>query len=310
MSAEFTPTVVVVGSANMDLVVRAAEIPSAGQTVLGRDFHRIPGGKGGNQAVAAARLGARVAFVGRVGADEFGRSLRDALESEQINCTRLLETPGAPSGVALIVVADAGENAICVAAGANGRLSPADIDAAEELIATARVCVLQLEIPLDTAVRAAALARRHGVEVVLDPAPAPAALPPELLAVDILTPNTSEAARLIGMPCLGDAPARAAVQLHACGAKAVVMKLGHAGAYLSAPPVERLFPAHSVQVVDTTAAGDAFTAGLAVARAAGHSLEEAVCFANAAGALACTRLGAQPSLPHRAEVEALVRRAT
>ncbi len=300
------PDVVVVGSVNMDLVAVAPHIPHPGQTVLGRDFATIPGGKGANQAVAAARLGARVALVGRVGDDAFGQTLRRGLEAEGVDCRHLLPTPGVASGVALIIVSEAGENAICVAGGANTRLSPEDVEAAAPVIAGAKVCVLQLEIPLPTAVRAAVIARRHGVAVILDPAPAPASLPDELFAVDILTPNESEAARLLGTIATEGGPRAAAERLRARGAGAVVLKLGGNGCYLSAPSVEEHLPAHTVKIVDTTAAGDAFTGGLAAALAEGRALREAVAVANAAGALACTRFGAQPSAPTRAEVQALL----
>ena len=298
--------VVVVGSVNMDLVAVAPHIPQPGQTVLGSDFATIPGGKGANQAVAAARLGAHVALIGRLGDDPFAHTLRRGLEAESVDCRHLLPTPGIASGVALIVVSQDGENAICVAGGANARLSPEDIERAAPAIAGAKVCVLQLEVPLETAACAAAVARRHGVAVILDPAPAPAALPPALFDVDILTPNESEATRLLGMPTLEGGPALVAERLRARGARAVVLKLGGDGCYLSAPGVEERFPAYAVRVVDTTAAGDAFTGALAVAWAEGQPLREAVAFAGAAGALACTRFGAQPSAPTRTEVQALL----
>lgn len=300
------PATVVVGSVNMDLVVTAPAIPTPGQTLLAHGFSTVPGGKGANQAVAAARLGSSTALIGRVGDDAFGAALRRELEESGVDCRHLQVTPGAPSGVALIVVSDTGENAICVVAGANALLTPEDVEAAEPLIAAARVCVLQLEIPLPTAARAAACARRHGVEVVLDPAPAPGALPAELWAADILTPNQSEAARLLGSPRPPEDPAETARQLQARGARSVVLKLGASGAYFRSAAGAGHLPGHRVRVVDTTAAGDAFTAALAVGRAEGRPLPEAVALANAAGALACTRFGAQPSAPRRAEVERLL----
>ncbi len=302
------PDVVVIGSVNMDLVVVAPQIPLPGQTVLGGDLATIPGGKGANQAVAAARLGASVAFIGRVGDDAFAQTLRGGLVREGIDCRYLLTTSGVASGVALIVVSKAGQNAICVAGGANRRLSPDDVERAEELVAKARVCVLQLEIPQETAARAIAVAKNNRGEVILDPAPAPDTLSSELLNADIITPNESEVAKLLGeTEACGDW-GQTAGRLRARGPRAVVLKLGSEGCYLSAPDGDQHIPAHAVKVVDTTAAGDAFTAALAVARAEGRSLGEAAAFANAAGALACTRFGAQPSAPTRAEVEALASR--
>jgi len=298
--------VVVVGSVNMDLVVSAPEIPAPGQTVLGSDFKTISGGKGANQAVAAARLGARVAVVGRVGEDAFGQSLREGFTCASVDCGHLRDTAGVASGVALIVVAESGQNAICVAAGANARVGPDDVERAADLIAKARVCVVQLEIPLETAVRAVAIARRHGVGVVLDPAPAPEALPDELFAVDVLTPNESEAARLLGLEGGAVDPDVIARCLRERGAGAVVLTLGETGCLACDSGGSLRVGAHAVEVVDTTAAGDAFTGALAVALAEGRCLREGVAFANAAGALACTRFGAQPSLPTRPAVVSLL----
>ncbi len=302
------PDIVLIGSVNMDLVAKAPCIPQPGQTVLGRDFNTIPGGKGANQAVAAARLGASVAFVGCVGDDAFGQALRNGLEAEGVDCGLLRQVRGTASGVALIVVADGGENAICVAGRANARLSPEDIDRAAPVIAAAKVCVLQLEIPLETAAYAVRIARQRGVTVILDPAPAPDVLPAELFGVDLLTPNESEAARLLGIDASADTPAGVAAALRARGAAAVVLKLGAAGCYVSTPEGHEHLAGHAVPVVDTTAAGDAFTAALAVARADGRTWREAAAFANAAGALACTRFGAQPSAPTRAEVDSFLAR--
>ncbi len=298
--------VLVIGSINMDLVVRVPQIPLPGQTLLATDFQAIPGGKGANQAVAAARLGVQTALVGRVGTDPFGQTLLTSLQRSGVNTQHVWQTPDTPSGVALITVSAAGQNAICVAPGANACLTGNDIAAAEPLLATVRTCVLQLEIPLATAVQAVARARARGVEIILDPAPAPVALPPELLAADILTPNETEAAQLLGLSVGQLDPAATAAALRANGARAVVLKLGARGCYVAGPEGTAHIPGHVVPVVDTTAAGDAFTAALAAARSAGHPLRYAAEFANAAGALACTRFGAQPSAPARVEVEALL----
>lgn len=305
MSAD-KPRIVVVGSLNMDLVARAPALPKPGETVLGDDFVTVPGGKGANQAIAAARLGADITFIGRIGADAFGETLRAALVADGIDVRHVQRTAEVSSGVALIVVAATGENAICVASGANGRLAPADVRAAEAAFADAQVCLLQLEIPLKTAVQAVQLAERYGVEVVLDPAPAPVALPAELWNVTALSPNESEAARLLGLRTPSGAVdiARA---LHARGPQAIVLKRGVQGTCVYDAAGEIEIAAHTVEVVDSTAAGDAFTAGLAVARAEGASWGDAARFANAAGALACTQFGAQPSAPTRAAVKELLR---
>jgi ribokinase len=299
--------VAVVGSLNMDLVARAPRIPQPGETIIGRDFHTLPGGKGANQAVAAARLGAAVAMVGRVGSDAFARLLLDNLAAAGVDHTAVVQDPGAATGVALIVVDAAGQNTIVVAAGANMRLSPADVETAEAAIAAADVLLLQLETPLETATRAAQIAHAHGVTVILNPAPAQP-LPPDLLRlVDVLVPNESETALLTGLPM--DSLARveaAAGALRESGVGAVILTLGKHGALLAQPGGMQAFPAFVVTAVDTTAAGDAFMGGLAVALAEGHSLAESIRWGNAAGALAATRLGAQPSLPIRRAVEKLL----
>jgi len=300
------PDVVVIGSVNMDLVVRAPRIPSPGETLLATDFQTFAGGKGANQAVAAARLGVPTAMVGRVGDDDFGRNLLAGLQAAGVNREYVAITPGTPSGIALITVATGGENSICVVSGANASVSGSDIAAAEPLFARARVCVLQLEIPLETVQCALHAAKAHGIETILDPAPAPAQLPPGLFAVDILTPNETEAAQLLGLPAGPVDPSAAAAALRARGAGSVVLKLGARGCYIDGPDGSAWIAGHDVTVVDTTAAGDAFTAALAVARSGGRTLREAARFANAAGALACTRFGAQPSAPSRAEVETLL----
>jgi ribokinase len=291
----------------MDLVVRTQTMPAPGQTVLGEGFKTSPGGKGANQAVAVARLGGRCRMIGRVGDDEFGKTLLAGLEAEGIDCGDVLTTTG-PSGVALIVVDSRGENSIVVASGANHLLTPDDIFAREEAFADVAVVVLQLELPLPTVRAALELAKRHGAKVVLDPAPAPKVLPPELYAVDVLTPNVSEAETLTGQKA-GDerVDKMAASDLIERGAKAVVLKLGARGSLaVQADGHFYTVPAFKAPVVDTTAAGDAFTGALAVAIAQGIGLHAAARFANAAGALACSRMGAQAAMPTAFEVRALV----
>ena len=299
------PHIVVVGSINMDLVARMARLPRLGETVHGDDFQTIPGGKGANQAVAAARLGARVTLIGRVGDDSFGEMLRRSLEEYGVSAEHVLVTEGCSSGVALIGVEATGANSITVVAGANGRLSPHDVASRADVIAAADVLIVQLETPLDTVATAIRLARESGVRTILDPAPAPSGpLPAELLAVEILSPNQTEAEALTGVAVHDVASARtAARRLRDLGAKAVVLKLGELGALvLDEAGREEHVPARVANVVDTTAAGDAFTAGLAVALAEGRSLPDAARFGCAAGTLACKKLGAQQAMPSRDEV--------
>jgi ribokinase len=303
------PAVVVIGSVNMDLVVRAPHVPRPGETILGHSFATIPGGKGANQAVAAAKLGGNCGFVARVGDDAFGQDLLAGMKAVGVNCEHVGITEGVPTGVALIVVDELGENAITVAGGANTKLSIADIEAAKPLIASAKVCLLQLEIPLETACYAIRLAKSLGVEVIVDTAPAPAAdkVPQGLFEADILTPNETEAMILTGEPAAGKREARlVATALAERGAHIVVLKLGDKGSlYFDGSHFEHVRP-FRIKPVDTTAAGDAFSAALAVSRAKGQPLSEAVLYANAAGAAACLKFGAQPAMPSAEEVRSLM----
>ncbi len=302
-----TAHLTVVGSLNMDLVARAPRIPRPGETIIGGEFRNVPGGKGANQAIAAARLGATVSMVGRVGRDTFAGPLLDNLDADGIDHTFVVQDPEAATGVALIVVDDGGENSIVVAPGANMRLSPADVDGAEAAIAGADALLLQLEIPLETVIRAAEIARARGVKIILNPAPA-RSLPAELLSlVDVLIPNESETALLTGLPVGNQAEARtAAAALQDSGVGTVILTLGERGAMLATEGKTELFPAFDVTPVDTTAAGDAFVGGFAVALAEGRTLPEAVRWGNGAGGLAATKLGAQPSLPARRDLERLL----
>ncbi len=307
-----TARVAVVGSMNMDLVVQTPQFPKPGETVIGNDLLTIPGGKGANQAVAAARLGANVAMIGRVGDDLFGQQLRDNLAADQIDLRHVRVTPDTASGVALIVVDKSGQNSIVVSSGANARLSVADVDSAAETITTADVLVLQLEIPLEAVTRAAQLAQQSKVQVILNPAPAQK-LPADLLKlVDILVPNESETATITGLPSGSlEEIESAAADLMAAGVGSVILTLGEKGAFLAQEGKTRHMPAFIVErVVDTTAAGDAFVGGLATAIGEGKSILEAVSWGNAAGSLAVTRAGAQPSLPIRDEVKMLLGQTT
>lgn len=296
---------VVVGSSNTDMVVRTPHIPVPGETVMGGDFLMNPGGKGANQAVAAARLGGDVTFVARVGADSFGTQARAGFERDGIRTAHVISDSAAPSGVALICVAASGENSIVVAPGANARLSPADVEAARPAFIGADWLLVQLEVPLPAVERAVDLAREHGVRVLLNPAPAPATpLPAALLAsVDVLTPNQSEAAQLCGLPPGTDlSPEDLARRLLARGVRQVVMTLGAAGGLVADASGCTRFAAAPVHAVDTTAAGDCFSGALAVALGEGQALPAAVRFAALAAGISVTRQGAQASLPTRAEV--------
>ncbi len=302
------PRIVVVGSINMDLVARVARLPRPGETVQGSSFMQVPGGKGANQAVAAARLGADVEMIGRVGDDAFGGQLVESLRGSGVRTDIVQTTANCPSGLALIGVEDSGQNAITVIGGANQYLTPTDIEAHAAAIAAADALLVQLEVPIATVVAAVSVASEHRVLTVLDPAPAPALeLPSELFAVDVLSPNQAEAEALTGVSVTTVADAvLASRKLHERGAPRVVIKLGKQGALAGESGSQPIhIPAPPVRVVDTTAAGDAFTAALAIALVEGQSLAAATRFACAAGSLATTRSGAQTAMPSRAEVEAM-----
>lgn len=295
--------IVVVGSANLDLVVDVARVPRAGETVLGGDLRRIPGGKGANQAVAAARLGRRVAMVGRVGDDDAGAILRAALEGDGVDTGHLVTTGGVPNGVALIAVAADGDNAIVVSPGANERVTVHDVDVAAAAVRGADCVLLQLEIPVDAVVAAA----RHAAgTVILNPAPAPTEhLPDDLLArVDVLVPNQTELATLTGHVGRVDIEVAASLARRLPCA-AVIVTLGELGALVVGDEVTHV-PAPDVAPVDTTAAGDSFCAALADGMVGGRSLTDATRWAVRVGAATTLRPGAQPSLPTPAEVDELL----
>ena len=303
--AGLVPHIVVVGSSNMDLVVKTDRIPTLGETILGGDFLMVPGGKGANQAVAAAKLDAHVHFVARLGDDLFGRQSLANFRKEGVDTRHVTFCEGVASGVALITVDADGNNVIVVAPGANSLLSTDDIEHAAGDIGGADAVVAQLEVPLETVQYTAQLAHEAGVPFVLDPAPA-CPLPVELLSmVSVLTPNETEAGILTGVAVCDESSARlAAAKLLASGVKAVVVTMGAQGYLLADGNSVALVPTPTVKAVDATAAGDAFTGSLAVGLAQGQSLRDAAALAGRVAALSVTKRGAQPSMPTWQEVEA------
>ena len=296
--------IVVVGSSNTDIVVRTPKIPAPGETVLGSDFLMVGGGKGANQAVAAARLGGTVVLVAKVGNDMFGNQAVTALAAERIDTRFVTRESQRPSGIALITVDPKGENSIVVAPGANATMTRKEIDAALQEIRAADAVLFQLETPLETV--------RYGIEqsaaagrlVILNPAPAQKLDASLLSHISILTPNETEAEIITGIRVVGESSAaQAAAQLHQQGVRTVIITMGSLGAYVSSGGQAQLVPTRTVNVVDTTAAGDVFSGALAVAIAEGKKLLDAVRFANAAATLSVTRMGAQSSIPQRAEVD-------
>jgi ribokinase len=298
------PRIVVVGSVNTDMVVKGKRLPGPGETVSGGSFLMAGGGKGANQAVAAARLGGEVTLVAKVGQDMLGDQAIANFGREGILTDCILRSPSEHTGVALILVDDAGENLISVASGANHALTPDEIDRVANRITAADMLVLQLETPVETVFRAAMIAFDAGVPVILNPAPA-APLPDRLLAcVTYLTPNETETELLTGIAVRDEDSAReAAERLLASGTRHVIVTLGAKGAQMTDSAGTLLVPSTPVDAVDTTAAGDAFNGGLAWALAGGMALQQAVRQACLVGALSATRLGAQPSLPTKAELD-------
>lgn len=298
--------IVVVGSMNTDMVVNSERIPLPGETVLGGKFMMNSGGKGANQAVAAARLGGNVYFIARSGNDIFGKRAVDLYKEDDINTDYIVTDPELPSGVALILVDAKGENSISVASGANGALSPKDIDAAAGLIAECKIVLMQLETPIETIEYTARMAHRLGKTVILNPAPARELSDSLLENVDILIPNETEAALLSGVEVKDEEDARVAADaLSRRGIGTVIITLGAKGALVKVGDSYALVPSRKVKAVDTTAAGDTFCGALAVALAEGRSIVEAVGFATSCASITVTRPGAQMSLPRRCEVENL-----
>jgi ribokinase len=296
-------TIIVVGSANTDMILKMDRLPKPGETVLGGAFAMAAGGKGANQAVGAARAGGRVVFVARVGQDDFGARAIEGLARDRIVVDFVFRDKTRPTGVALIFVARNGENSIAVASGANAALSAKDVRKAAPAFDGAGFLLTQLETPLETVQAAAELAAQKKVRVILNPAPA-RPLPGALLAkVNILTPNETETEILTGIRVSGERSAKtAAAALKRMGVETVIITLGPRGAFVSGPGFEGIVPGLKVRAVDTTAAGDVFNGALAVGLSEGRALKEAVRFANGAAALSVTRLGAQPSAPKRKEI--------
>ena len=297
------PKIVVVGSANTDMVVKTERIPGPGETVIGGEFMMAAGGKGANQAVAAARLGAQVTFVGRLGSDVFGDQAIAGYEAQGIDTRYVVRDEHVASGVALIFVDARGENSIAVASGANARLTPVDVEHAKEAIASADVLLVQLEVPIDAVRRAIELAHRAGVCVILNPAPAKEIASDLLARVSIATPNEHEIRVVVGESDQEKAIAR----MLEAGTETVLVTLGPRGVLWAAQAGRQSVPAFQVEAVDTTAAGDAFNGGLARALGRGLEMAQAIRYANAVAAISVTRMGAQPSLPTGDQVDDFLR---
>ena len=295
--------ILVIGSSNTDMTIKGERLPVPGETVTGGVFYMGPGGKGANQAVAAARLGGDVAFICKVGRDIFGDSALEGYKKEGIDITHAMRSDKA-SGTALILVDDSGENCISVASGANGDLTPEDIDSVADVIRGAGFLILQLEIPAETVLRAAKIAHETGVYVILNPAPAKK-LPEEVFKyISLMTPNQTEAAFMSGIDVKDEASLEKAVEvLHGYGVKDFVVTLGSKGSLVLTGGKAEMIPSQKVKAVDATAAGDTFCGGLCVGLSEGLSLTDAARFATKAAAITVQRMGAQASIPTRDEIE-------
>ena len=296
--------ILVVGSCNTDMVIKAAHLPRPGETILGGTFFMNPGGKGANQAVAIARLGGSVTFICKTGSDIFGHQSQQLFEEEGINTSYVFSDSGNPSGVALITVDEKAENCIVVASGANANLLPSDLEKAEEAIERADLVLMQLEVPMETVCFVADIAWQKGKKVILNPAPAHP-LPADLLRhLYLITPNETEAEMITGVKITDESSAgEAARALSGMGVQHVIITLGSKGALIYSNGKAEMVPALKVAAVDTTAAGDVFNGALTVALSEGRSLKEAARFACKASAISVTRVGAQSSAPYRNEVD-------
>ncbi len=304
---EYIVTVLVFGSVSMDITTYTPRLPALGETLFGHSFVTSPGGKGSNQAVAAALLGAPTCFVGRLGDDAFGNKVMEDVKAQGVDMSRVFIDSRHDTALAIISVDDNADNAITVISGVNMEINEEDVVRAEPLLDETRILLLQLEIPLEASLSIARKAQERGVMVIFDPAPA-MDLPPEAYQLtDIITPNEIETEMLVGLKPTGrEEAAKAAAILRERGSKTAIIKLGAQGVYYEGPGGSGFVPAFKVESVDTVAAGDAFNGGLAVALHEGKSLDEAVRFAAAAGAIATTRPGAMLSMPHRDEVDELL----
>lgn len=293
------PKILVVGSSNIDMVIQTSHFPKPGETILGGEFSLIPGGKGANQAVAAARLGGNVSFVSQIGKDVFGDSSLENFIKEGIDISYVRQNPEQSTGVALITVDESGENTIIVAPGANHHISKEDIGRAEKVFAEAKVILVQLEIPMEIVKACLSLAKKLGKNAILNPAPA-AELGGEILeGLFLITPNETEAEQLTGISIVDEASARtAATALISKGVENVIITLGASGAYCHSKDFQGILPTQKVKAVDSTAAGDTFNGALAVALGNKHSMEEAVRFALKAATLSVQKMGAQSSIPY------------
>jgi len=299
--------IIVVGSSNTDMIIKVPRIPKPGETVLGGTFTTAAGGKGANQAVAAARAGGNVTFIASVGNDVFGRQAIKNFQTDKINIDHIKMYEDSPSGVALIFVDEKGENSIAVASGANALLSPDDIHAAKSGFENAGVLVLQLETPIESVNEAVLLAQQNNILTILNPAPAQPLSDALLKYVTIITPNETEAELLTGIPVDSEQAAKKAADiLLSKGVKTVLITMGVKGSFIATENYSKMVPAFKVEAVDTTAAGDVYNGALAVAVSEGKELYDAVVFANAAAALSVTKLGAQPSSPYEYEIEAFL----
>lgn len=295
--------IIVVGSSNTDMVIKAEKFPQPGQTILGGEFFLFPGGKGANQAVAAARLGGKVIFIAKVGNDMFGEQALQQFKTEGIVTDYIAKDPDHPSGVALITVDSKGENTIVVAQGSNGTLSPGDVKTAEREFAKADIVLTQLETPLPTILHVAKLVGKLQKKMILNPAPA-MSLPDELFPyLYLITPNETETEILTGVKVKDNQSLKqAAYILKQKGVANVIITLGSEGAYLSDEAGEKRIPTQKVKAIDTTAAGDVFNGAIAVALSENNTLKQAVEFANHAAAISVTKMGAQASAPYRKEI--------
>jgi len=297
--------ILILGSSNTDMVVKSERLPKPGETIIGGDFMINPGGKGANQAVAASRLGGDVIFVCKVGNDDFGERTCAILEKEKIDTSYIIKEKGGISGVALITVDKDGENSIVVASGTNASFSVSDLSDVKDVIKNASILVLQLEIPIGTAIEASKIAKENGVTVMLNPAPAPSnGIPKELLDnVDIIIPNETEAEIITGIEVFNSETAvKAAEVMNGMGISTVIITMGSKGAFLKDNKHSILIPSTKVNAIDTTAAGDTFCGALSVAFAESQDIVDAIKFACKASAIAVTRMGAQASIPYRKEL--------